>query len=64
MLGELFGVVGVDTLVDGFVADAGLSVALRWPQIFSGLHNSASLAWRPSMGTNAAAALTGPHAGL
>lgn len=58
--------VGVDTLVDGFVADAGLSTGLEVAANLPGTPQFSQLrpGKHPSVGTNAAAALTGPHAGL
>ena len=56
----------VDTLVDGFVADAGLSAGLELTRYLLGTPQLSQprLGKRPGVGTNASAALTGPHAGL
>jgi len=58
--------VGVDALIDGFVADTRLSIGLEVTGDLLGAPQFAELGFGkgPCLRANAAAVLTGPHAGL
>lgn len=58
--------ISIDALIDGFVADTGLAGGLEIAGDLLGAPQLGELGLckGPSVGTNAAAVLTGPHAGL
>jgi len=58
--------VGVDVLIDGFVTDTGLAIGLEVTGDLLGAPQFAELGFGkgPCLRANAAAVLTGPHAGL
>jgi len=66
LIGDGAAPVGVDALIDGFVADTRLAIGLEVTGDLLGAPQFAELGFGkgPCLRANAAAVLTGPHAGL